>query len=327
MLSMYKTTWLAVLVGFVLDCFLADPAGFPHPVVLMGKTIQDLEKKFRQAFSKTDQGEMRAGFLLTVVVLVLFLLVPYLLLYGAWKVNSWFYFILASFFSWQVFAARTLQKEACKVKEVLETQGLELGRQQVARLVGRDTRDLSMEGVVKACVETVAENTTDGVTAPLFWMMVGGPAAGLAYKAVNTMDSMLGYRNPTYLYFGRIPAKLDDLVNYIPAHLTGRAMVFASGLAGYDREKAKLVWERDRRKTDSPNAGQTEAPMAGALNIQLGGDAVYFGKLYKKPALGDEKRPAETEDIARASSIMYITSFFLLACFLAIAGLCLKIFV
>jgi len=182
-------------------------------------------------------------------------------------------------------------------------------------LVGRDTENLSEQQVIKAAVETVAENTSDGVIAPLFWMMLGGPVFGFMYKAINTMDSMVGYKNDRYLYFGRIPAKLDDIVNYIPARLSALGMIAAAAIAGFDGKNAARIWKRDRRKHASPNSAQTESVCAGALHIQLAGNAYYFGKLYEKPFIGDPDRAVEQEDIPRSCRLMYGTSVFLLVIF------------
>ena len=190
-------------------------------------------------------------------------------------------------------------------------------RHAVSWIVGRDTQNLDAEGVTKAAIETVAENSSDGVIAPLFYMAVGGVPLMFFYKAVNTMDSMIGYKNERYLYFGRFAAKLDDVVNYIPARLSGLLMVIASFLCGLDGKNAFRIFLRDRRKHDSPNSAQTEAAMAGALGVQLAGNAFYFGKLYEKPYIGDPLRPIEAEDIVRANRLLYRTGY--LALFLVIA--------
>lgn len=200
----------------------------------------------------------------------------------------------------------------------LKEQDLKAARKAVSMIVGRDTENLTEEGVIKAAVETVAENTSDGVTAPLFYMMLGGAPLGFLYKAVNTMDSMLGYKNEKYLYFGKIPAKLDDIFNYIPARLTALTMICASFLAGMDGKNAKKIYLRDRNKHASPNAAQTESVCAGALRIRLAGDAVYFGKLYKKEFIGEALRPIEPEDILKSGRLMYMTTILMLFVFTAV---------
>ena len=188
-------------------------------------------------------------------------------------------------------------------------------RRAVSMIVGRDTENLTAEGVTKAAVETVAENTSDGVTAPLLFLLIGGAPLGFLYKAVNTMDSMLGYKNEKYLYFGRIPAKMDDVFNYIPARLTAWFMVVAAFLTGMDGENAWKIYLRDKRKHASPNSAQSEAVCAGALDVQLAGDAVYFGKVYKKDYIGDAIRKIEPEDILRAGKLMYMTTILMMVVF------------
>ena len=205
--------------------------------------------------------------------------------------------------------------EAKKVVTCLETQGLAAGRRQVAMLVGRDTENLTEEQVIKAAVETVAENTSDGVVAPLLWMALFGAAGGLFYKAINTMDSMVGYKNDRYLHFGRAAAKLDDGANYIPARLSALAMIGAASLLKLDGQGAWRIWRRDRRNHASPNSAQTESACAGALGVRLGGNASYFGQLYEKPTIGDPRRPIERADVHRACNLMYGTSGLLLAAY------------
>ena len=223
---------------------------------------------------------------------------------------------------WQIFAARCLQQEAAKVVRCLDEEGLPAARTQVGMLVGRDTAALTEAEVLRAAVETVAENTSDGVIAPLFFMMLGGPVGGFFYKAINTMDSMVGYKNEKYLYFGRCAAKLDDVVNYIPARLSALGMIVSAGILGYDRKNAARIWKRDRRKHASPNSAQTESVCAGALHIRLGGPASYFGVVHEKPTLGDPDREIERADVAASCRLMYGTSVFWLIAFTLIS-LCL----
>ena len=312
-MSLYGLTALSVFAGFLLDCLLGDPLSAAHPVVLMGKLISFLEKKLRSRFPKTPQGERTAGTIMALLVPLVSAGAGLLLLYLAWRVHPWAYFAVSAFLCWQCFAARCLMTEAKKVVTCLETQGLAAGRRQVAMLVGRDTENLSEEQVIKAAVETVAENTSDGVVAPLLWMVLLGAAGGLFYKAINTMDSMVGYKNDRYLHFGRAAAKLDDGANYIPARLSALAMIGAAFLLKMDGRGAWRVWRRDRRNHASPNSAQTESACAGALGVRLGGDASYFGQLYKKPTIGDPRRPIERADVHRACNLMYGTSGLLLA--------------
>ena len=217
----------------------------------------------------------------------------------------WLFFALEVFWSFQILAARSLKSESMKVYEALKNGSLEEARKAVSMIVGRDTQNLTEEGVAKAAVETVAENSSDGVVAPLIFLSLGGPVLGFFYKAVNTLDSMVGYKNDRYLYFGRFSAKLDDVLNFIPSRLSGLLLVAASPLAGLDGKGAWRIFRRDRKNHASPNSAQTEAAAAGALGVQLAGDAYYFGKLYKKPTIGDPLRPVEYEDIRRVNRLMY----------------------
>lgn len=312
-MSLYGLTALSVFAGFGLDCLLGDPLSAAHPVVLMGKLISFLEKRLRARFPKTPQGERTAGRIMALCVPLISAGAGLLLLYFAWRVHPWAYFAVSAFLCWQCFAARCLMTEAKKVVTCLETQGLAAGRRQVGMLVGRDTEKLTEEQVIKAAVETVAENTSDGVVAPFLWMALFGAAGGLLYKAINTMDSMVGYKNDRYLHFGRAAAKLDDGANYIPARLSALAMIGAAFLLKLDGRGAWRVWRRDRRNHASPNSAQTESACAGALGVRLGGDASYFGQLYKKPTIGDPRRPIERADVHKACNLMYGTSGLLLA--------------
>ncbi len=236
------------------------------------------------------------------------MLVPGLVLFGAYQVSELLGMGIQAFMCYQILATKSLKSESDKVYHALTEDGLLEGRKAVSMIVGRDTDNLTEEGVVKAAVETVAENTSDGVIAPLFYMMLGGAVLGFGYKAVNTMDSMVGYKNETYRYFGTAAAKLDDAANYVPSRIAAWLMVASAYLAGMDGKNALRIYRRDRRNHKSPNAAQTESVMAGALHVQLAGDAWYFGKLHKKPAIGDAGREIEVSDIRRAHKLLYLTA-------------------
>lgn len=298
----------ALIIGSILDFILGDPRGLWHPVQGIGWVISRLERILRRIFPSGKTGERWAGGLLVILTLLISVGLPALLLLLLSFIHPLFSFLLSCIFCWQMLAAKSLRVESMKVQEALEQEGLEAGRRAVSMIVGRDTRDLTEEGVIKAAVETVAENTSDGVTAPLFYMILAGPLGGIAYKAVNTMDSMVGYKNETYQYFGTCAARLDDAANFIPARLSALFMIAAAFLAGYDGKNAWRIFKRDRKKHKSPNAAHTEAVMAGALNVRLAGDAWYFGKLFKKPFIGDDIRPVERQDIARACRLEYATA-------------------
>ena len=298
----------AALCGFLLDLLLGDPAWMPHPVVLMGKGITFLERLFRPEFSKTPKGEFRAGFCLVLSLTVDTLLASCLLLWIAGKISPWLRFALMVLWSWQVLAVKGLKTESMNVYDRLTNGSIEEARTAVSRIVGRDTRALTEEGVTRAAVETVAENFSDGVIAPLFYLLIGGAPLALCYKAVNTMDSMIGYKNEAYLYFGRCAAKLDDGANYLPARLSALLLVAAAFLTGQDGKGAWRIWRRDGRNHASPNSAQTEAAMAGALGIELAGPAYYFGEYYEKPTIGDPVRPIEPADIRQADDLMVFGS-------------------
>lgn len=298
----------ALIIGSILDFILGDPRGLWHPVQGIGWVISRLERILRRIFPSGKTGERWAGGLLVILTLLISVGLPALLLLLLSFIHPLLSFLLSCIFCWQMLAAKSLRVESMKVQEALEQEGLEAGRRAVSMIVGRDTRDLTEEGVIKAAVETVAENTSDGVTAPLFYMILAGPLGGIAYKAVNTMDSMVGYKNETYQYFGTCAARLDDVANFIPARLSALFMIAAAFLARYDGKNAWRIFKRDRKKHKSPNAAHTEAVMAGALNVRLAGDAWYFGKLFKKPFIGDDIRTVERQDIARACRLEYATA-------------------
>ena len=296
----------ACAAGLLLDLLFGDPVWLYHPVRLIGNWISWAERQLRKV---CGSHLMAAGGVLWVMTALMAFLIPFALLALAGWLHPALRFLLETFWCFQILAARSLSSESRKVYEKLKESDLPGARRAVSMIVGRDTEKLTEEGVTKAAVETVAENTSDGVTAPLIYMMIGGAPLGFLYKAVNTMDSMLGYKNDRYLYFGRIPAKMDDIFNYIPARITGLLMTAAAFLTGLDGKNAWRIYRRDRRKHASPNAAQTESVCAGALGVQLAGDAVYFGKVYKKEFIGDALRRIEPEDIQRTGRLMYAAEF------------------
>lgn len=304
---------LAICLGFLLDLFVGDPHWLYHPVRLIGNLIVLLEKALRALFPKKENGEKAAGAALVVLVAGITTVVVAALLCLAYRLHYWCGFILEILMCYWLFAVRSLKDESMKVYDKLAENDLEGARKAVSMIVGRDTQNLTAEGVTKAAVETIAENTSDGIFAPMFYMLLGGPVLGWFYKAVNTMDSMVGYKNDKYLYFGRCAAKLDDVLNFIPSRLCALFMIASSWLLKMDSKNAKKIFFRDRKNHASPNSAQTEAVMAGALDVCLAGDAWYFGKLYKKPTIGDAIRPVEYKDIQRANKLLYGTAFLSLA--------------
>ena len=302
-------TALAVLGGFGLDLLLADPAWMPHPVVGMGRAIATLEKRLRRLFPATPAGERAAGRVLAAALPLGTFALAAGALALAYRLHPAAGFALETLWCWQALALRGLANESGKVYAQLAKGDLPAARRAVSRIVGRDTGSLTAAGVTKAAVETVAENFSDGVAAPLFYLLIGGAPLGLAYKAVNTMDSMVGYKNKTYLHFGRAAARLDDAANFLPSRLAALLWIGAAGLAGFDGRGAWRIWRRDRLRHASPNSAQTESACAGALGVQLAGPAWYFGEYYDKPTIGDDTRPVEPADILRADRMLYLAGF------------------
>ncbi len=300
----------AALGGFVLDLLLGDPAWLTpiHPVVLMGRCISALEKRLRVRFPRTPEGERRAGRLLAAILPLGTLLLCWGILSLLDRLWAPLGFALRLIWCWQALAIKNLKDESMKVCHALENEGLEAARAAVSRIVGRDTARLDEAGVARAAVETVAENFADGVIAPLFYMLLGGAPLALACKAVNTMDSMLGYKNERYLHFGRAAAKLDDAVNFLPARLAALLLIGVSFLLGEDGKNAWRIWRRDRHKHPSPNSAQCESAMAGALGLRLLGPAWYFGEYQDKAWIGEEKKPIDAGDIRRACRLLYAGS-------------------
>ncbi|PNV59911.1 cobalamin biosynthesis protein CobD [Clostridium sp. chh4-2] len=298
----------ALGIGFILDLMFGDPRWMIHPVCLMGKTISWAEKTVRR-IAKDEKKKLLAGSVFLCAGNVIFWTgLSWLLCSLLYKAGPGVGLAGESFLCYQLLAVKGLKSESMKVYQALRYGTIEEARHAVSMIVGRDTQDLDNAGVTKAAVETVAENLSDGVIAPLLFMAVGGAPLGYFYKAVNTMDSMVGYKDEKYLYIGRIPAKLDDVLNYIPARISALLMILTAPLAGLNGKDAFRIWRRDGRNHASPNSAQTEAAAAGALGVQLAGDAYYFGKLYKKLTIGDKKREIEIEDIKRINRLLYITS-------------------
>ena len=303
-----KISLLALGIGFVLDLILGDPYWLWHPIRLVGSWISICERLVRKLFPNTEKGLLAAGVLLVILVTGMTTLIPFLILWGAQQISPWLRLVLESVMCYQLLATRSLKTESMKVYKELIKPDLKGARYAVSMIVGRDTENLTGEGVAKAAVETVAENTSDGVIAPMIFMAIGGAAGGFFYKSVNTMDSMVGYKNDKYLYLGRCAAKFDDLLNYLPARISAWLMIAATAFVGLDTKNAGKIYLRDRYNHASPNSAQTEAVMAGALNVQLAGDAWYFGKLHKKKFIGDAHRPVVPEDIKTANRLLYATA-------------------
>lgn len=292
---------LDVIIAVILDFLIGDPYSFPHPVKFMGNIIS-IEDKFVRKIFKSRRGLKLAGLLIALINIFISFFIPFMLLKSIRKYN-FLYHIINTYLIYTCVAAKCLHKEAMKVYYAFDN-GVEEAREKLSYIVGRDTRSLSEKEIIKADIETVAENTSDGVIAPLLFVFLLGAPGGLMYKMVNTMDSMLGYMNEKYIDLGCFPAKIDDVFNYIPARLSGVLMCISS-IFKYDVKNGFKIMIRDRKNHKSPNSAYPEGAVAGLLNIQLGGSSYYFGKLIEKPTIGDENKSIEKEDIKNTIEIMY----------------------
>lgn len=316
----------SMILGFLLDLIVGDPHGLIHPVQIIGWFITKIKEGLqrllygcsfaeaqKRGLPRKKEGELLAGYFLTLVIVLGTFAVVTGILYAAEQIHPALRFVLETFFIYQILATKSLKRESMKVYERLKNGDLAGARKEIAYLVGRDTQELNESEVAKADVETIAENTADGVIAPLFFIAIGGAPLGFAYKAVNTLDSMVGYRNEELIDIGRSSAKLDDVCNFLPARLAAVMMILASALLRFDVKDAIRIFRRDRFAHLSPNSAQTEAVAAGALHIQLGGTHNYFGKPVEKPTIGDDIRPVEYEDIRRTNRLLYVSAFLTLA--------------
>jgi len=306
---------LAFFLGFLCDCVLGDPYVLPHPIRLIGKLITKIEKILRKNNMLQNPAVLFwQGVILVIAVLVTTVTVTSFLLLVTYHLNPYIGMAVETLMTYQILAAKCLQVESMKVYQCLKENNLAKARAALSMIVGRDTQCLDEEGITRAAIETVAENTSDGVIAPMLYLAIGGPILGFFYKAVNTMDSMVGYKNDKYFYFGKAAARLDDGINFIPARISAYLMIAAAFLLGFFKKpfsgkRAWKIYKRDHKKHASPNSAQTESVCAGALGIRLAGDASYFGKVVSKPYIGDPLRRVEKEDIKRANHLMYLTAW------------------
>lgn len=291
----------AVATGFVMDMLWGDPYWIIHPVVIIGKGITALEKSLRRLI----RSEFVAGLVMAVIIPFGTLSVTGSVCWLAYRIHPVAGYVVQSIWCWQALSMNGLRTESMKVYDRLKDDDLEGARKAISMIVGRDTAELDEKGITKAAVETVSENFSDGVVAPLIYMIIGGAPAAMVYKAINTMDSMVGYKNDKYILYGRAAAKLDDVANYIPSRLAAIMWCIGSAITGYDGKSAFKIWRRDNRNHASPNSAQTESACAGSLNIQLAGPAYYFGERYEKPYIGDDIKAVSYRNIRDANVIMY----------------------
>ena len=305
---------LQIVLALLLDSMFGDPRWLPHPVRLIGMVAVQCENFFRAIIG----NEKAAGIVTLLAVLALTGLCGWGLIRLSDLVHPWLGMAVSVLLLYTCFAARDLIAHSNNVHQALQKEDISLARRQVSMIVGRETQQLDKGGVVRACVESVAENTVDGVTAPLFWAVVGGPLGALLYKTVNTMDSTFGYKNERYVHFGWAAARFDDLVNWLPARVTGIFMVAAAKILGLAAADGWRILRRDRKNHASPNSGQSEAAMAGILGIQLGGASCYFGELLTKPTLGDDLHEPEPAHICRANRVLIVTTALMALCMLMV---------
>ena len=303
-------------IGVLLDLIIGDPYWLPHPIRLIGRLIGRLDKalmdKVMESGKRDDKAERKKGILCVLIVLLLTLLTTGSLLVLSYMIAPILGILVEAVLTFYCLAAKSLKTESMKVYKAIDNIDIEAARYAVSMIVGRDTNVLDDKGIIRAAVETVAENTSDGVIAPMLYLLIGGPVLGMIYKAVNTMDSMIAYHNDRYENFGSCAAKLDDIVNFIPSRLSAALLILASYICKeFNGANALKIFKRDRFNHKSPNSAQTESACAGALCVQLAGDAYYFGKLLKKPFIGDAIRDIENEDIKRVNKLMYLAMFFM----------------
>ncbi|MBR3199791.1 MAG: cobalamin biosynthesis protein CobD [Mogibacterium sp.] len=330
-MSLLQLHMIAFAAGFVLDLMVGDPHGIPHPIVWIGKLIGRLDASLLGEIPadkanpemRDKVSEHRKGLLLVLIVIIVTAFISAGVIYCAYRLSPAAGVIAEAILTCYMLAQTSLRRESMKVYRELKEGTLDSARKAVSMIVGRDTQVLDETGVTKAAVETVAENFSDGVFAPMLYAAIGGPVLGLAYKAINTMDSMIGYKNDRYMWFGTAAAKLDDVANFVPSRLSALLLIAASAVSGssYDAARALRIWRRDRNNHKSPNAAQTESAAAGALGLQLAGDARYFGRIVRKPFIGDKIREIEAYDIVRVNRLMTVASFIGFA--LCITGMCI----
>ncbi len=296
-----------IYAAYLMDVVFGDPHWFPHPVRMIGKYIMAFEAYIRR-FARSAKALKISGIFLTLTTVIFTFFIAYFILLGAKAIHIWLYHVVNILIMYTCIATKSLKDESMKVYKELKSEDIQNARKMLSYIVGRDTACLDESEITRAAVETVAENTSDGVVAPLFYMFIGGAPLALAYKAANTLDSMVGYKNERFIDFGWASAKFDDLVNYIPARLTALFMIIAAMFLRLDYKESFRIMIRDRKNHSSPNCGYPEAAAAGAMSVVLGGTNMYFGKPVVKPTMGDPKRLLNKDDIILVNKLMYAVS-------------------
>jgi adenosylcobinamide-phosphate synthase len=298
---------IPLILGYALDLLVGDPQGFPHPIRLIGKMIENLEIVLRKK-CKSARDERHAGIILWVSVVLTSYVVPLVILWLSSKISIMLALAIETIMSAFILATKSLKDESMIVHKYLEQNDISSARKYLSYIVGRDVENLNSNQIAKAAVETVAENTSDGVIAPMLFILIGGAPLGFLYKGINTLDSMVGYKNEKYINMGRFSALADDAANFLPSRIAAYLMIAASYILNMDYKSAYRIYKRDRYNHKSPNSAHTESVCAGALNIMLGGPNYYGGVLVAKPTIGDDKRPVVNDDIKKSNKLMYATS-------------------
>ena len=300
--------FIKIWIAYVLDLIFGDPQNVVHPVQVIGKTISAGEKVLLRKKYKFLAGAVLNIFTVSITYTLMYLISKSVKI-------SVFFMIIEIYLMYTIFSINSLAREGNRVYRILKEGDIEKARKDLSYLVSRDTETMDEKMIIRSTMETISENTVDGIVAPMFYMFLGGMPLAMAYKAINTLDSMVGYKNEKYMDFGKFSAKVDDAANFIPARITGILIVLASMILGYDYKNSLKIFLRDRKNHSSPNSAHSEASVAGALGVQFGGKVSYFGKEIDKPTIGDKTKEFELEDIRKNIRIMYVTSFLSLVIF------------
>jgi len=307
---------IQIILGYTMDLFIGDPYWLFHPVRWIGQLILLLEKRLLKEESGNKQKFK--GLLLLIIVSSLSFVIPFYLLRLAFKVHMLLGLFVEAFMIYQIFATKCLDVETKKVYKALKNGDITEARKAISYLVSRDTESMTDEDIIKASIETIAENLGDGVIAPMFFVVIGGAPLGWYYKSVNTLDSMVGYKNDKFNHYGYCSAKWDDVLNYVPARLTAIFILIAGLFLRLNLKNGIKMLKRDKHNHSSPNSAFPESAAAGLLDIQLGGKASYFGEVSMKPTMGDKNKTIHVEDLYKTKQLLYVTSgvglFILLCC-------------